>query len=101
MTTRSYPEGDLGAREDTFLNGRPYRVESWYTGGLSLITIFFSTLDIESASPAALLEMVTPVLAGERVPEQYRVLEPSSVHTISDASGNKMYSLSFVVAVPE
>lgn len=91
------PEGDLGAYTGERADGRPYRVESWYTEGLTLITCFFCVDDLEGASPEKLVEYVRPVLEETKVPDANRKLSANDVHTIVDASGHRLFSLTFVV----
>lgn len=94
------PEGDLGAYTGELADGRPYRVESWYTEGLTLITCFFCVDDLESASPEQLVEYIRPVLEETRVPDANRKLSANDVHTIVDASNHRLFSLTFVVGEP-
>ena len=94
-------EGDLGASVDRLPDGRPYRVESWWWEGYTLITLFFSELDLEDASPEKLLELVMPALVESRVPKEHRKLSRKEANVITDASGNRMYSLSFCVLEPD
>ncbi len=110
MTRASYPDpdrsnvqtdGDLGARTGEFADGRPYRVEAWFTEGITLITCFFSVEDLESASPDDLLAYVQPLLDTHAVPAERQRLSASDVRTINDANGHRMYSLSFVIGTPD
>ena len=94
------PEGDLGAHTGALGDGRPYRVESWYREGHTFITCFFSVDDLDAASPDHLLEYVRPILKESRVPEERRRLAARDVRTIVDASGHRMFSLTFVVGEP-
>ena len=95
------PEGDLGAAPARLSDGRPVRVEAWFSEGYTFVTLFFSVLDIEAASPEALCALVAPLLEQERVPVEHRRLGAGDVHKLLDASGNEMYTLTFVVGEPE
>jgi hypothetical protein len=95
------PEGDLGGRSGTLSDGRPLRVESWFREGTTLITVSFSVLDLEDADSGRLLRLVSPLLEEECVPAKWRRLGPTDAHTITDASGNAMYNLTFVVGEPD
>jgi hypothetical protein len=95
------PEGDLGACAGVLQDGRPYLQESWFQEGISLITLFFSVLDLESAPAADLLRLVAPVLAEARVPDEMRRLGDADIRRINDAKENSMFSLTFVVGLPE
>ncbi len=97
-------EGDIGASQGVLPDGRPFQFEGWYAEGITMVTIFFSNLDLEEARAPALLELVSGLLAEAGVLERYRRLVQAddpwgSVHTIEDASGNMMYSLTFTVGV--
>ncbi len=94
-------EGDLGATEGALADGRPYRLESWWWEGHTLITLFFSVLDLEKTSRPELLALIMPVLLAARVPEKHRKLAADTVRVIKDARGNGMYSLTLCVGEPE
>lgn len=98
---QTLPEGDLGARALVLTDGRPARVESWFSHGATYITLFFSTLDLEDAPPDRLSALVAPVLEEENVLPRWRELSAAGVKTIVDASGNPIFSLTFVVREPE
>lgn len=95
------PEGDLGAIGGVFPDGRPYRIEFWYTEGATLMTVFFSTLGLEQDSGAELLERVQPLLEAADTDASRRSLDQSCVLRLLDAAGNEMFSLTFVVGMPE
>jgi hypothetical protein len=44
------------------------------------VTVFFSVLDLEGATPDALLRLVLPALEREGVPEKHRRLGADGVH---------------------
>jgi hypothetical protein len=94
-------EGDTGASVDVLSDGRSVRTESWWQEGYAFITLFFSVLDLEQATADELLRLVTPLLAAEKVPPERRLLSPDSVKQIDDASGNRMFTLTFVVGEME
>ena len=83
------PEGDLGASVGVFRDGRPYRIESWFTEGITLMTIFFSTRGIEQASPAEVLERVRPLLEASDTDESWRRLGESGVKRMLDSAGRR------------
>jgi len=94
-------EGDIGAATGTLSDGRPYVCESWFTEGMTLVTFFFSIRDLEESSSEDLLSFLRPELKAAAVPEEFRRVDPKEVHKIVDARGNEMYSLTFVVGMPE
>jgi hypothetical protein len=94
-------EGDIGAATGTLSDGRPYVCESWFTEGMTLVTFFFSIRDLEESSSEDLLSLLRPELEAAAVPEEFRRVDPKEVHKIVDSSGNEMYSLTFVVGMPE
>jgi len=65
------------------------------------VTFFFSIRDLEESSSEDLLSFLRPALEAAAVPEEFRRVNPKEVHKFVDASGNEMYSLTFVVGVPE
>ena len=69
--------------------------------GATYLTIFFSALDLEEATTAELLELLTQFLVDARVPGKWRT--PSRVHprVITDSAGEPMYTVTFVVGEPE
>ncbi len=95
------PERDLGSSAGVFPDGRPYRTEYWFTEGITLMTIFFSTRGIEQASAAELLERVKPLLEAADTDESWRRLGESDVKRMIDGAGNEMFSLTFVVRIPD
>ncbi len=95
------PEGDIGARVGELADGRPFRVEAWYSEGATFITCFFSTVDLETAPPELLLEYIRPVLEQSRVPRDQQKLGSDGVRMIDDASGHRMFTLTFVVGLPD
>ncbi len=95
------PERDLGALGGVFPDGRPYRTEFWCTEGMTLMTVFFSTRGLERHSAAELLERVRPLLEAAHTDESWRRLDESCVLRVVDAAGNEMFSLTFVVGMPE
>jgi hypothetical protein len=94
-------EGDIGAATGTLSDGRPYVCESWFTEGMTLVTFFFSIRDLEESSSEDLLSLLRPELEAAAVPEEFRRVAPKKVHKIVDASENEIYSLTFVVGMPE
>jgi hypothetical protein len=96
----SLPEGDINATSGTLPDGRPYVLEGWFTEGMTLVTYFFSVLDLEEASPDQLLALLRSELEAAAVPEEFRRLTHNDMRKILDASGNEVYSLTFVVGMP-
>jgi len=58
---------------------------------MTLVTYFFSVLDLEEASSDQWLALLLPELEAAAVPEEFRRLD-EDVRKILDASGNEMYS---------
>lgn len=95
--TDALPEGDVGSSDAALADGRPYRVESWYTEGMTLVTCFLSNRDLENASAEQLLEYIQPILERCAVPADKRRLASEDVHVINDASDQPMFSLTFLI----
>src|SRR5688572_4494309 len=95
------PEGDLGYRVGELPDGRPFRAEVWFTEGMTLVTFFFSVIDLETASPEELMALLVAELNADRIPTDLRTLKPDGVHTITDAAGQVMYSITFAAGLPD
>src|SRR5690348_9826155 len=95
--TAENPALDIGWAEGKLKDGRPYRAECWAEGGITSLTLFFSTLGIEGltdAEFAALLE--AEGLMQFTGAERYVAAAP-----FTDASGNAMWSVNIVVGDDE
>lgn len=93
-------EGDIGSHEGELPDGRPFRFEGWFSEGYTLGTVFFSEMGLEDADAPTLLALVSELLEDAQVPSRFRRLPQHEVHKISDASGNVMYSLTFIMGEP-
>lgn len=95
--SRDNPALDIGWAEGTLKDGRPYRAECWAEDGLTSLTLFFSTIGLESftdADFAVLLEAEGLMqFTGER---RYVAAAP-----LTDSSGNDMWSVNVVVGDDE
>jgi hypothetical protein len=83
---------DLRWAKGEWKDGRPYRAELWSWEGLSIVTFFFSTLDLEDAGEADL----------ERILEKESLLEfPGTPRVyperVRDSGGNEIWSVSVTV----
>ena len=91
------PALDVGWAEGKLRDGRPYRAECWAEDGVTSLTLFFSTIGLESftdADFAALVEAEGLVqFTGER---RYVAAAP-----LTDSSGNDMWSVNVVVGDDE
>ncbi len=79
---------DIGWIEGEFSDGRPYRAELWCWDHNSIITFFFSSLDLENASDqefADLLERETSFKVEAR-----KLIVPIKTR---DFSGNELWSV--------
>ena len=79
---------DIGWIEGEFNDGRPYRAELWCWDHNSIITFFFSSLELENASDqefADLLDRETPFKAEAR-----KLIIPIK---IQDFSGNELWAV--------
>lgn len=95
------PEGDIGSCGGVLADGRPFVMESWFSEGYTLISLFFSVLDLENAKPEQLLHLVQDVLQEAEVSTERRKLSAEEVRKITDSAGQPMYSLTFVVGEPD
>ena len=88
---------DLGWAEGIFTDSRPYRCESWATGGISLITVFFSSLQLENSSNQSLSQL----LVSERLLHSASGEINVEGLLFEDASGNAMWSVNVVISDEE
>ncbi len=95
------PEGDLGACATTLADGRAAVVERWFSEGATLVTLFFSALDLEDATLERLLELTRTILERERVPTDHEAPSSPGVMTRRDGAGRWVFSMTFVVSLPE
>jgi len=85
---------DLGWTEGTFRNGRPYRAEYWAEGGVSMMTVFFSTLGVESYLKEDFVRLLEQELGLTFKSPQKTYLD---ARRFTDPSGNDMWSVNLVV----
>jgi hypothetical protein len=88
---------DLGWAEGVFTDDRPYRCESWATDGISLVTVFFSSLQLENATNESLSQLL--------VSEKLIHSSSSDINVegiiFEDESGNEMWSVNVVICDEE
>src|SRR5580658_9024365 len=80
---------DLGWQEGVLRDGRPFRGEFWCQDEISMITFFFSTTGLESASK----EELGQLLVSENLIQFKSDRRDVRAQKINDASGNEMWSV--------
>lgn len=89
---------DVGWCDGVFSDGRPFRAEMWAQDQVSMLTIFFSTREMENKSQDELRQFVE----AEQV---IAFADDSSCYCSSrkynDAAGNEMWSVNIVVGADE
>ena len=87
---------DIGWAEGVFTDGRPYRAELWSCKSDSILTFFFSTTGLETAS---LLELVD--LLGKEVSLKFTGGKSVTRSKVRDSSENEMWEVSVLVGCEE
>jgi hypothetical protein len=91
------PALDIGWAEGKLKDGRAYRAECWAEDGVTSLTFFFSTIELENrtnADFAALLE-------AEGLLRFTGARRYVAARTLTDPSGNAMWSVNVVVGDDE
>ena len=85
-------ELDIGWAEGEFNDGRPYRAELWSWRHLLIVTLIFSTIDLDNFSEQELADLLEKdfLLEFKRSQKVY----PSKIR---DSSGNEMWSVNVLV----
>ena len=94
------PERDIGSHEGTLTDGRPFRSEIWCREGTTFLTFFFSTIELDDATDADLLKLVIFELRRNGIPEARQKIDPNR-RRIVDASGNEMFTVTFLAGESE
>lgn len=79
----------------SFIENRPYFYECWATEGITMVTVFISTLGIEDASDKE-LEKILVEDAKIYVPKD-GYLSPTVGPKFTDSNGNEFYSINIFV----
>ncbi len=82
-------EIDLGWSEGSFTDGRPYRAELWVWRHLLVVTFYFSTVRLETASPQELIDL----LIKENL-LRFADAKKAAAEILRDPSQNEMWALS-------
>ena len=85
---------DLGWAEGIFRDGRPYRAEYWSEGGVSTMTVFFSTLGVESYLKEDFVRLLEQELGLAFKTREKTYLD---ARQFVDPSGNDLWSVNLVV----
>jgi hypothetical protein len=91
--TAEDPSLDIGWDEGFLTDGRPYRVECWAEEGVTMLTYFFSTRGLETYSS----EQFASFLEAESLVQFLDGRRYVSAMPITDAAGNRMWSVNVVV----
>lgn len=84
---------DVGWYEGTFSDGRPFRTECWCQDQVTMITFFFSTIDLENASQGE----IAGLLVSENLVRFNSDKRYLAARRFVDPSGNEMWSINIVV----
>jgi len=94
FSKRDDEQVDLGWNEGFLSDGRPYRLEAWAWEHITMVTYFFSTKGLENYTDKMFAELLTKEGLIEILSERI----PVTSDIITDASGNKMWSVNVTIA---
>jgi hypothetical protein len=84
---------DIGWREGTLSDGRPYRAEGWYEEEIVTLSIFLSTQGLENTT----VEQLTELAEREGLIEFAYEERPVALRQLVDRSGNELWVLDVTV----
>ncbi len=93
------PEIDIGWDEGIFDDGRPYRAEAWALDGVTMLTVFFSSVGLEGASQAELVQYLEREDFLRLLSDKARAY--IGVRPLEDSSGQPLWSVNIVIADDE
>ncbi|MBR1744052.1 MAG: hypothetical protein IJ733_19745 [Lachnospiraceae bacterium] len=82
-----------------FIGNRPYFLECWGTGGITMLTIFLSTIGIENYTVGELEELL--IEQGKIYVKVEGYESPSIVPKLTDGNGNEFFSINIVVGLED
>lgn len=82
-----------------FVGNRPYFYECWATEGITMVTVFISTIGLEDASAKDLEKLLIDDAKIYTPVEGYS--SPTVVPTFTDSNGNTFYSVNICVGVED
>jgi len=85
---------DIGWCDGVLADGRPFRAEMWSQDGLSMLTVFFSTIGLADLDQA---QIKTLIVAEGLVRFKPDAPERCESRTVSDDGDNAMWSVNVVV----
>ncbi len=102
--TRYFPDdtehGDVNIGWDCgFIGQRPYFLECWATGGMTLISIFLSTIEIEDYSIEDLEKFLLE--DGKIFSKEEGYISPEIVPKFTDSNGNEFFSINILVGLED
>ena len=92
-----FPEIDIGGGSGSLNDGRPYKMEYWsdIDCEVDCITYFYSSEGIENWQANDHILYLEQINIRNSLSDKYKDTDPES-KIISDKSGNKMWSVTFV-----
>ncbi len=96
---------DLGWGEGVFSDGRPYRIEFWAQYQLSMLTYFFSSIDMEKLSPAEIKKYLMDEHVVSFDDDAYNSAGYEGINMSSekfiDKSGNQMWAVNILLGIED
>ena len=102
--SRSYCGDDLGYTVNIgwncgFIGHRPYFYECWATEGITMLTVFLSTIGIEDASVQDLEKLL--IEEGKIYTPIEGYSSPALAPKFTDGNGNEFYSINICVGIED
>jgi hypothetical protein len=88
---------DLGWAEGVLSDGRPFRAECWAQDQITMLTLFFSVMDLENHTDQMFKDMLVKENLIEFVGDK-AILQAT---TIKDIVGNDMWSVNIVIGTED
>jgi hypothetical protein len=88
---------DLGWAEGVLSDGRPFRAECWAQDQITMLTLFFSVMDLENHTDQMFKDMLIKESLIEFVGDDAFL----QAATIKDAAGNDMWSVNIVIGTED
>ena len=82
-----------------FIGNRPYFLECWATDGITMITIFLSTIGIEDYTLEEMENLL--INEGKIYTKLPGYIPPEMGYIVGDSSGNEFYSINIVVGLED
>ena len=97
FSKEDFDQVDIGWNEGFLSDGRPYRMEAWAMDQITMVTYFFSTIEMENYTS----DMFAGLLIKEGLIKKLSDEIPVDADILTDVSGNKMWSVNVTIATED